>query len=141
MAYATHLDVARELGRTITDDDPSVDQINAWIKAVEVLIRKRLGPLDQLDADALAVVIPQVVARRVRNPEGKQNERIDDYSYGLTAEAASVDLMLTPAEWELLTPDNDPWDDGAFTITPYGARGGGVLDTERNILRGRAPWL
>lgn len=141
MAYATHLDVARELGRTITDDDPSVDQINAWIKAVEVLIRKRLGPLDQLDADALAVVIPQVVARRVRNPEGKQNERIDDYSYGLTAEAASVDLMLTPTEWELLTPDDDARDDGAFTISPYGAHGGGVLDTERSLLRGRSPWL
>ena len=141
MAYATHLDVARELGRTITDDDPSVDQINAWIKAVEVLIRKRLGPLDQLDADALAVVIPQVVARRVRNPEGKQNERIDDYSYGLTAEAASVDLMLTPTEWELLTPDDDARDDGAFTISPYGAHHGGVLDTERSLLRGRSPWL
>ena len=141
MSYVTHIDVARELGRTITEDDPSVDQINAWIKAVEVLIRKRLGPLDRLDAEALSVVIPQVVARRVRNPEGKQNERIDDYSYGLTAEAASVDLMLTPLEWELITPDDNSWDDGAFTISPYGARGGGPLDSERAFLSRRAPWL
>ena len=113
----THLDVADELGRVI-DSDEEIKQINRWISAAKAVIRKRLGDLDSLDADALTVVIPQAVARLARNPEGKINERIDDYSYGFTSKAAALTVTLTDEEWALLTPDRVGSDRGAFTIRP-----------------------
>lgn len=118
MAYATYLDVAEELGRNLAAGDAETKQIERWISRVEILISRRLGPLERLDQAALKAVIPAVVARKALNPEGKQNERIDDYSYGLVGAAASVDLALTDLEWELLTPEEDTRDDGAFNISP-----------------------
>lgn len=109
-------DVEAELGRSLSSEMERA-QVGRWIEAVEALIRKRLGGLERLDLAALRVVIPQVVARKARNPEGKQNERIDDYSYGLTSAAAAADLTLTDAEWKLITPDEQE-QTGAFTITP-----------------------
>lgn len=137
MAYATVLDVGHELGREITDRDEQA-QVNRWIARVELLISQRLGPLDRLNPEALRAVVPAVVARKALNPTGKQNERIDDYSYGLSTEAASVDLMLTDLEWEMLTPEEATVDDGAFNIRPGGSVGR-MLDTERSLLGGW-PW-
>lgn len=101
--YANITDIAATLGRPITEST-EVAQINAWIGVCELKIRIRLGPLDQLDADVLRTVIAEAVARRARNPEGKQNERIDDYSYGLTSDAAQAQIYITDEEWEMLSP-------------------------------------
>ena len=103
MAYAAVQDVATTLGRPITDPDEQ-NQVIAWISGCELKIRTRLGDIDGLDQDILRYVISEAVARRVRNPEGKQNERIDDYSYGLSSEAARAEIYLTEDEWAMLAP-------------------------------------
>lgn len=104
MSYATVIDVATTLGRPITDPDEQ-NQITNWISKTERIIAARLGDLAALDRQILADVISEVVARRARNPDGKRNERIDDYSYTLATAASAVELTLTDAEWARLSQD------------------------------------
>lgn len=123
MSYATVLDVATTLGRPITDLDEQ-NQITNWIAKTERIIAARLGDLDALDRQILADVISEVVARRARNPDGKRNERIDDYSYTLDAAASAVELTLTADEWARLSQDGST--SGAYmpVLTPAPWLGG-----------------
>jgi hypothetical protein len=131
VAYATVIDVATTLGRQITDPDEQ-NQITNWIGKVERIIAARLGNLDALDRQILADVISEVVARRARNPDGKRNERIDDYSYTLDAAASAVELTLTADEWGRISQDGST--SGAYMpiLTPapwYGGREPGTTPT------------
>lgn len=128
MAYATVIDVATTLGRPITDLDEQ-NQITNWISKTERIISARLGNLDNLDRQILADVISEVVARRARNPDGKRNERIDDYSYTLDAAASAVELTLTADEWARLSQDGST--SGAYmpVLTPAPWLGGRNADT------------
>ena len=128
VAYATVIDVATTLGRPITDQDEQ-NQITNWIAKTERIIAARLGNLDTLDRQILADVISEVVARRARNPDGKRNERIDDYSYTLDAAASSVELTLTADEWARLSQDGST--SGAYmpVLTPAPWLGGHDADT------------
>ena len=114
--YATVADVGTTLNREIRADSGEANQIRDWITKVQRRIQRRLGDLSALDASALRDVITEVVARRVKNPDGKKNERIDDYSYGLTDDMAKAGLYITEAEWADLMAGIDP--DAAFTINP-----------------------
>ena len=127
MSYATVIDVATTLGRPITDPDEQ-NQITNWIGKVERIISARLGNLDNLDRQILADVISEVVARRARNPDGKRNERIDDYSYTLDAAASAVELTLTADEWARLSQDGST--SGAYmpVLTPAPWLGGRDAD-------------
>lgn len=127
MAYATVIDVATTLGRPITDTDEKAQILN-WIAKTERIIAARLGHLDNLDRQILADVISEVVARRARNPDGKRNERIDDYSYTLDAAAAAVELTLTADEWARLSQDGST--SGAYmpVLTPVPWLGGRDAD-------------
>lgn len=127
MAYATVIDVATTLGRPITDPDEQ-NQITNWISKTERIISARLGDLAALDRQILADIISEVVARRVRNPDGKRNERIDDYSYTLDAAASAVELTLTPDEWARLSQDGST--SGAYMpiLTPVPWLGGRDAD-------------
>lgn len=122
MTYANVQNVASELGRTSITDVGEVLQVGAWLVRVEATIKRRIPDLDARvtagdpTLDVVANVEAAIVARKVLNPEGKQNERVDDYSYGRVAEAASVDLEPTEAEWDLLLPA--PAQRGAFSIRP-----------------------
>jgi hypothetical protein len=128
VAYATVFDVATTLGRPITDPDEQ-NQITNWIAKTERIISARLGDLDALDRQILADVISEVVARRSRNPDGKRNERIDDYSYTLDAAASAVELTLTDAEWARLSQDGST--SGAYmpVLAPAPWLGGRDADT------------
>jgi|SRR5699024_3300549 len=123
MSYANVTDVQVRLGRPITSS-AEIAQVTAWLTDVEALIKVRIPDLDQrvvtgqVDESIVALVEAQVVVRKVKNPDGKQNERIDDYSYGLNADSARGDLFLTAEEWALLLPVSAT---GAFTIRPVGA--------------------
>lgn len=121
MAYANVSDVAAALGRPI-DDNLEIQQVNTWITGAELLIQSKLGALHTLDSDALQYVICECVARRIRNPDGKQNERIDDYSYGLTRDAAKAGLAITDEEWTMLAPNQS----GVGCVEPRMWRGGGA---------------
>lgn len=122
MTYAVLADVATRLGRPITDAN-EVAQVNAWLGDVEALILARIpglaaGVAGGVPSEAVVKMVEaNAVVRKVKNPDGKQNERIDDYSYGLNADAARGDLFLTDAEWALLEPGSG---EGAFTIRPQG---------------------
>lgn len=113
MALAQIADVGDTLGRPITDT-AEVMQVAVWLRRVEARIRTRVPDLVALaaaDPDYRQTVVDieaDIVARRVKNPDGKQNERIDDYSYGLAPEATAVDLWPTDDEWALLVPALGP---------------------------------
>lgn len=124
MAYATLTDVSTRLGRLITDTD-EVAQVQAWLDDVSAIITARIPDLDAgialgtPSAAVVAMVSANAVIRKIRNPEGKVAEDVDDYRYRLNADAARGDLFLTDEEWALLSPTSSG---GAFTITPGGAR-------------------
>lgn len=122
MAFANLQDVQTRLGRAVSDAS-EVDQVNAWIADVEATIQTRISDLpDRVADDAnyaalVKKIIAQIVCRKIKNPDGKQNERIDDYSYGLGSEAARADLKPTEDEWEELAPGSSSGSE-AFTIRP-----------------------
>ena len=117
--YTALTDVATRLGRT--PEGAEAAQITAWIEDVEGLIAERIPTLANLAADPdyarrLKAIICAVVIRKVDNPTGKLQERIDDYSYGLSADVVrSSDLTLTDAEWARLSPTSAS---GAWSIIP-----------------------
>lgn len=128
MSIANVSDVATRLGRPISDPD-EVAQVTAWLDDVQTLIASRIPDIDARiaagnpSAQVVVMVQANAVVRKVRNPDGKQNERIDDYSYGYSAEAARGELYLTDDEWSLLGAGGSA---GAWTINPAGrARGAG----------------
>ena len=123
MSVATVTDVQVRLGRPITDS-AEIAQVNAWLSDIEALIKVRIPDLavrildGVLDEEVVKLVEAQAVVRKAKNPDGKKNERVDDYSYGLNDDAARGDLFLTDDEWSLLLPASNP--NGAFTIRPFG---------------------
>lgn len=125
MTYASVQDVEARLGRPITEA-AEVAQVDAWLTDTEIIIRNRIPSLDAMVAagtptrDTVVMVESNAVVRMVRNPEGKTQERIDDYSWGLPANPYAGSLYLTEAEWGLLEPGAS---DGAWTIRPGGPLG------------------
>jgi hypothetical protein len=121
VTYANITDVAARLGRSISDAT-EIAQVNAWLADTESLILARISDLDDLvDAgaptEAVVVMVEcQAVIRKIRNPEGKVSEDIDDYRYRLNPEAARGELFLTDEEWVLLEPGSS---EGAFAVRPY----------------------
>ena len=119
MAFTSVNEIGKRLGRTITDQ-AEIDQINSWVADVDALIRSRIRDIDERVTDGrvsvedLTRVASNAVVRKVKNPDGKQNERIDDYSYGLTEDAARGELFLTDDEWSSIEGFSDS--SGAFTI-------------------------
>lgn len=131
MTFATISDVSTRLGRPITDPN-EVAQVEAWLEDIEAIILNRLPDLPDRVAEGTpsAVVVAAVesnaVIRKIKNPDGKVSEGVDDYNYRLNENARKGELFLTDDEWDLLTPGTP---DGAWTIVPGGAR------------RGRGEWL
>lgn len=121
MSYAGITDVSARLGRAITSA-AEVLQVETWIDDAERLITRRIPDLaaritsGAISADDVVRVAAQAVVRKVKNPDGKQNERIDDYSYGLVKEAAQAEIHITDEEWEILLADPASSVEGAFTI-------------------------
>lgn len=119
MAFTNITEVGVRLGRPITDPE-EIKQVNAWIADVESIIRTRIRDLPErvetgkIHLEDLTRVICNAVIRKIKNPDGKQNERIDDYSYGLTEDAARGELFLTEDEWSSLLGVASDGD--AFTI-------------------------
>lgn len=122
MTYANLTDVSTRLGRPITDAD-EIAQVNAWLGDVEALILARIPDLADLvtagnpSEAVVAMVEANAVIRKVKNPDGKVSEGIDDYNYRLNENSRKGELFLTDEEWALLTPDSA---DGAWTIRPGG---------------------
>lgn len=75
---------------------------------------------EEIDTSIVRMVICAAVLRVLKNPDGKQREQLEDYSYEMAGGAASGTLYLTDEELLLLRPAS-PSPSGAFTIRPYGA--------------------
>src|SRR5699024_471749 len=107
-----------------TDSD-EVKQVNAWIGDVEALISARIPDLEESvngggppSSAVVSMVVANSVVRKVKNPDGKVQEGVDDYNYRLNENARRGELFLTDEEWALLAPA--PMST-AFTIRPYGS--------------------
>jgi hypothetical protein len=124
MTFATISDVSTRLGRPITDPN-EVAQVEAWLEDIEAIILNRLPDLPARVATGspsvavVAAVESNAVIRKIKNPDGKVSEGVDDYNYRLNENARKGELFLTDDEWDLLTPGSP---DGAWTIVPGGSR-------------------
>lgn len=120
MTYANITDVGTRLGRPISDA-AEVAQVNAWLADIEAIIRSRVPNLDDAvsagnPAETTVVMVESnAVIRKIKNPDGKVSEGIDDYNYRLNENSRKGELFLTDEEWALLTP-NAPG--GAFSTRP-----------------------
>ncbi len=108
MAVAVPSDVAARLGRPLTTDE------TAWVSALlddaEALL---LGRIPTLTA-RLAAVPPTLsvaavkqaeawaVVRVLRNPDGKSQEAIDDYSYTRDKSVAGGGLYISDSDWQTI---------------------------------------
>jgi hypothetical protein len=117
VAAATVSDVATSLGRPVSTS-AEVEQIQLWLDDAEMQVRLRLGDVSALDQQALRYVEREAVVLKVKNPDGKKSEGIDDYNYGRYDDAARGQVYITDEWWELLAPKTAG---GAFTISPFGA--------------------
>lgn len=122
MTYANVNDVAEELGRPVSSlSAEEMLQFSRWLRRAEATLKVRVPDLDArvlagtLEADTVAGIESAAVARKALNPEGKQSETIDDYTYRRTDDAASADILITDAEWLLVVPRVSR---GAFSIRP-----------------------
>ena len=127
MALATIEAVEIELGRPITDQAKR-QQVESWIRRVEAIVIGRCPDIEQriadgdLDAALVASVIAGAVVRKIRNPDGKVQEGVDDYSYRLNENTRKGELFLTDEEWGLICPSVVS---GAFTVRPHFEPDGG----------------
>ena len=128
MAHATLQDVTDSLGRPIVGAEAT--QVLGWLDKIERIIARKLGDLDalisdgRLSAELLVDVETEAVIRKVKNPDGKVSEGIDDYNYRLNENARKGDLFLTDEEWALISPDLPATLGGAYSVplgAPWGA--------------------
>lgn len=113
MIAATVVDVEASLGRTLTDEETV--QAAVWLDDAEMQIRLRLGDVSLLDQQALAYVEREAVVLKLRNPDGKQQEAIDDYSYRRYDANARGQVYITQDWWNLLSPNSRP---RIFSVMP-----------------------
>lgn len=95
--------------------------VQRWIAVVERMIADRLGPLEALDSDALALVVSEVVADRLTSP-GRgvtaTQVAVDDSSTSVRYDTADTGwFRITAAHWDLLAPDRGR-ESEAFSINP-----------------------
>lgn len=88
----------------------------ATLKIPELDARVTAG---DVDIALVRMVLCAAVLRVLKNPDGKQREQLEDYSYEMAGGAASGTLYLTDEELLVLRPPS-PSPSGAFTIRPYG---------------------
>jgi hypothetical protein len=87
---------------------PELDRVAAALDDASAVVRRRFPLIDSRIADGFIEdelvrgVVANMVVRYMRNPEGKQSERIDDYSYTRQQAHAAGALVLLPEEAELL---------------------------------------
>lgn len=94
---------------------------DAWtlLTATDLTIDTRLSVVPPTLAPALVIpVLASMVLRVLKNPDGKAQESIEDYSYTRDRAIAGGALYVAADELARLTTTADS---GAFTIRQYGA--------------------
>lgn len=122
MANPTQVEDLEALWRPLSDAEKIVAQ--SWLDAAWTIVTARFPNIDarigdgSLNADLVSTVVSSMVLRVLRNPDGKRQESIDDYSWTRDNAVSSGLLYITPDELSWLGSGGPS---GAFTITPYGA--------------------
>lgn len=106
-------------GQTFLDD--------AWrmLKRRLSTLEARIADDDDLREDVIRVLATAVL-RVMKNPDGKRQESIDDYSWTRDQAVSAGLLYISEDDWADLDPGTGT--SGAFTITPYGAMGSNPPD-------------
>ncbi len=118
MTYATPADIAVLLGFSFTPEQNQ--QAQGFLDDAEWQITNRVPDLAEkiaagkISAASVQRVEIRAVRRIMLNPDGKDNEKIDDYSFGLNKEVAKSEVTITDEEWSLLLPQGAPGE--AFSI-------------------------
>jgi Phage protein Gp19/Gp15/Gp42 len=125
MANPAHVTDIENRWRALSPDEANVAEAlltDAWAMALVRVPTLEARLADESLSTALVVaVICAMVLRVMRNPDGKVQEAIDDYSYTRDSSLAAGLLYLGPDELALLSPGGDSSE--AFTITPVGSPG------------------
>lgn len=127
---ATGADLSARSFRTLTVGELSVGATllgDAWaiVLSAKPSVGERLDktPPDLVFRSLVVQTLCAMVLRVLSNPEGKLEERQDDYQYRLDAAISSGALYLSDAELARLT-EGDDGSDGAWTIGPSFANHG-----------------
>ncbi|MFD6421038.1 hypothetical protein [Streptomyces sp. NPDC060198] len=114
MALATPEDLADRLGRDLTPTEER--QAPVLIGDATAVILDRFPRYGTAPTVVSTKVACAMVLRVLRNPDGKRQETIDDYSYTIDSSRSSGEIYLTPSEIEELRPAHSGG--GAFSIVP-----------------------
>lgn len=112
-AFATLTQFQARFERTLTSGEET--RASALLDDASEIIRCLVPMLADPPPEAVVGVVCAMVARVIRNPDGKRSETIDDYSYTRDNTVSAGELRLTGAERDILSPPAS----SAFTITPY----------------------
>lgn len=118
MAVATYEDVAVAIGRPISTQAER-DQVEWWLSGVELYMVARLGPVDDLNEDAVRYVEVEAVAAKVRRSgtlESSITVAVDDGNVTRRYENAVTAGDITDEWWNLLDPSIGS---GTFSTRPY----------------------
>lgn len=117
LPFATSEDV-ESAWRPLTDAEIVV--VDFYLEFISAIIRSKVSGIDDritagtLDGALANGVAVTAVVRYLRNPEGKRQEAIEDYSYQRDTTVSSGLLYLTDGEIALLSPRRGR----AFSIVP-----------------------
>lgn len=111
--------IAVTLGRPLTDTE--TEQALLWLGQARAIIKVELGDLEDLDQDALATVLVEAVANRIKNPDRvtstSRQVSIDDGSVQNSSTVnAKGAIDIEQWMWDLLTPEAKVR--GAFAVEP-----------------------
>jgi len=112
--------IAVTLGRPLTEAEAASAAL--WLTQARAIIRVRLGDPTLLDQDALATVLVEAVANRVKNPDpvssSSKQVSVDDASSLVTAsyQRSTGAIDIQDWMWDLLTPVTVSR--GAFAVEP-----------------------
>lgn len=112
MTYGNPSEVAVLLGFAFTSAQSA--QAQAFLDDAEWQIKQRFPDLAErlaagtVTIETLARVEVRAVRRIMLNPDGKDNEKIDDYSYGFNSDIANSEVAISDEEWSWLLPQGTP---------------------------------
>ncbi|MFD6474385.1 hypothetical protein ACFWEH_12905 [Streptomyces anulatus] len=114
MVLASPADLADRLGRDLTAAEER--QATVFLADATAIIIDRFPRYATTPTATSKKVCCAMVLRVLRNPDGKRQETIDDYSYTVDSSRSTGEIYLSPSEVEELRPAHGGG--GAFSIVP-----------------------
>jgi hypothetical protein len=112
VALATLADLADRLGRDLAAAETR--QATALLDDATAVILDRFPQYETAPTAVSTKVSCAMVLRVLRNPEGRRQESIDDYSYTIDSSRSTGEIYLSDSEAEELRPPLR----SAFSIVP-----------------------